>query len=376
MHADNKTPEYAELKAGVTGKDLLEAVVRSGYPLQATVAETLKEAMPKGNWRGEIQEEWAYIDRESGQVRALDVFADIPLRHSAGEEGEFQTRATLNTLIECKQSELPYVFFLRHEPPQNSTAFPEIVGTAGPDVRVFPPLGRDDRVPDFSYFMSVHDVLGCHEFDIFDNPPFHAISLTKAARHRGGKLELTGEDAYRSITLPLLKAADHLIGVSESKDKASSPIRFIVPFAVVDAPMIGTVRHEGRNVFLALPWVRMSYLEPFNNREAWNQASSRVRYFDVVHASSLHKYLHVLFEGIQKGADRAIECGPQLKEGVAVMHDGDDYMPLKPLEEERRQYLDRKPTGRIFRQSDGHALGFLEGVEFSEEDILTIGWNL
>ncbi|GGV00676.1 hypothetical protein [Streptomyces spectabilis] len=375
MHAD-KTPQYAKLKAGVTGKDLLEAVVRSGYPLQATVAETLKEAAPKGRWRGEIQEEWAYVDRDSGQVRALDVFADIPLSHSAEKEGEFQTRAKLNTLIECKQSELPYVFFLRHDPPQDSTAFPEIVGTAGPDVRVFPSLGSDGTGPDFSYLMSVHDALACHEFEIFDNPPFHAISLTKAARHRGGKLELTGEDAYRSLTLPLLKAADHLIGVSDSRDRKSNPIRFIAPFAVLDAPMIGTVRHEGRNVFLALPWVRMSYLEPFNDREAWNQASSRVRYFDVVHASCLEKYLHVLFDGIQKAADRAMECGPQLKEGVAVIDNGEEYSPLKSLEEDRRQYLDWEPAGRIFRQSDGHALGFLEGAEFGEEDILTIGWNL
>ncbi|MFJ9059713.1 hypothetical protein [Streptomyces sp. NPDC102409] len=375
MHADD-TPEYARLKSGVTGKDLLEAVVRSGYPLQAKVAETLKEAMPENRWRGKIQEEWAYVDRDSEQVRALDVFADIPLPHSNDKEGGFREHAKLNTLIECKQSELPYIFFLRHDPPQDSTAFPEIIGTAGPDVRCFPTLDSGSERPDFSYLMSVHDVLACHEFEIFDNPPFHAISLTKAARHRGGKLELTGEDAYRSITLPLLKAADHLIGVSDSRNSASSPIRFIAPFAVLDAPMIGTVRHEGKNVFLALPWVRMSYLEPFSDREAWNKTESRVRHFDVVHASCLQKYLHVLLEGVQKAADRAIECSPQLKEGIAIIGDEEGYSPLKSLDEDRRQYLDREPAGRIFRHSDGHALGFLEGAEFREEDILTVGWNL
>ncbi|MFF9864090.1 hypothetical protein ACF1G0_01470 [Streptomyces sp. NPDC013953] len=363
------TPEYAHLKAGVTGSDLLEAVRRSGYPLQAAVADKLQQALSENDIWGEVQEEWAYIDRESGQARALDVFADIPLSRSA-KGGEAHCR--LNILIECKQSELPYVFFLRKEAPQNSVAFPEIIGTAGPDMQIFAPVNDGKMPPNFSYLLSVHDALACHEFQVFDNPPFHAISLTKAARRGGSKLELTGEDAYRSITLPLLKSADHLTSIAPRGDR--DPIRFLASLAVVDAPMIGTLQHDGKNVFLAVPWVRMSYLEPFNERQSWNRTASKVRYFDVVHSSRLSRYLDVLLKGVGACADRAIENYSVLKSGVAVMGSEDEYVKMHELEEERRKYITEGPMGRIFKAYGGRQLKLQEGAEIAEDVIAVLDW--
>ncbi|MGW5969690.1 hypothetical protein [Streptomyces sp. NPDC055186] len=364
-------PEYAQLKAGVTGMDLLEAVKRSGYPLQATVADTLQEELSEAEIRGEIQEEWAYLDRDSEQVRAIDVFADIPLPHRTDEKEKAHCR--LNILIECKQSELPYIFFLRKEAPQRSASFPEIIGTAGPDLQVFGTTNHKEMPPSFSYALSVHDALACYEFQVFDNPPFHAISLTKAARRGGGKLELTGEDAYRSITLPLLKSADHLVSVAPTGD--SDPIRFLTPMAVLDAPMIGAMRHNGKNIFLALPWVRMSYLEPFNDRKAWNRTSSKVRHFDVVHSSYFAKYTKILLEGVGACADRAIENHSMLKSGVAVMGPGDGYVRMQELEEERHQYITEGPMGRVSKIYGGRQLDLRDDVELEEDKIMTVDWR-
>ncbi|MET9426967.1 hypothetical protein [Streptomyces sp. NPDC003036] len=365
----NDTPEYAQLKAGVTGSDLLEAVRRSGYPLQAAVATKLQQALSENEMRGEMQEEWAYLDRESGQVRALDVFADIPLSHSTDKSDRAHCR--LNVLIECKQGELPYVFFLRKDAPQNSVSFPEIIGTASPDMQIFATVEHEEMPPDFSYLLSVHDALACHEFEIFDNPPFHAISLTKAAR-RGSKLELTGEDAYRSITLPLLKSADHLTSIAPTGDR--DPIRFLTPLDVIDAPMIGTLQHEGKNIFLAIPWVRMSYLEPFNERQSWNRTSSRVRYFDVVHSSRLSKYLEILLGGVKACADRVIENHSVLKSGVAVMGPEERYVRMRELEEDRRKYIPEGPMGRVSKLYGGRQLGLQKGVEIDEDSIAVLDW--
>lgn len=364
------TPEYAQLKAGVTGSDLLEAVRRSGYPLQATVADKLQQVLSENDVQGEMQEEWAYVDSESGQVRALDVFADIPLHHSTDKDS--RTHCRLNVLIECKQSELPFVLFLRKEAPQKSVTYPEIIGTASPDMQIFGTIDHGEMPPNFSYLLSVHDSLNCHEFEIFNDPPFHAISLAKAARRGGSKLELTGEDAYRSITLPLLKSVDHLTSIVPTGNR--DPIRFLAPLAVIDAPMIGTIQHDEKNIFLAIPWVRMSYLEPFNERKSWNRTSSRVRYFDVVHSSRLSKYLEILLEGVRACADRAIENHSVLKSGVAVMGAEEEYARMQELEEERRQYVSEGPMGRVGKIYGGRQMALQENVEIEEDRIAFLDW--
>jgi hypothetical protein len=265
-----------------------------------------------------------------------------------------------------------YVFFLRKEAPQKSVTFPEIIGTASPDMQIFAPVEHEEMSPNFSYLLSVHDALTCHEFEIFDDPPFHAISLTKAARRGGSKLELTGEDAYRSITLPLLKSADHLTSIAPTGDL--DPIRFLAPLAVIDAPMIGTLQHEGKNIFLAIPWVRMSYLEPFNERQSWNETSSRVRYFDVVHSSRLSKYLEILLGGVRACADRVIENHSVLKSGVAVMGPEEQYVRMQELEEERRQYISEGPKGRVSKIYGGRQLSMQKGVEIEEDVIAVLDW--
>lgn len=101
-------PNTNKLAAGVNEADVLGAITKSGYPLQNIVADYCE----KGAFR--TVEEWSYLDKDSGQLRTIDVKAEKPLFDSK-EGAKIRVRPGLVLLIECKQSQLPYVFFLsRH----------------------------------------------------------------------------------------------------------------------------------------------------------------------------------------------------------------------------------------------------------------------
>jgi len=88
----------------VTEADVLDAVGKSGYPLQNVVSDYLQTATFR------TVEEWSYLDKESGQLRTIDVKAEKPLFEYG--KGDIRVRPSLVLLIECKQSQMPYVFFL------------------------------------------------------------------------------------------------------------------------------------------------------------------------------------------------------------------------------------------------------------------------
>jgi hypothetical protein len=63
-----------------------------------------------------VQEEWSYVDRDSSDLRSLDILAGQEL-FDLHTNPQPRVRPELNLLIECKQSQLPYVFFLAGETP-------------------------------------------------------------------------------------------------------------------------------------------------------------------------------------------------------------------------------------------------------------------
>jgi hypothetical protein len=63
----NNTPEN-QLGAGLTEPQILEAVRKSGYPLQTIIASSLRIDFS-------VQEEWSFVDSDSGALRTLDVLA-------------------------------------------------------------------------------------------------------------------------------------------------------------------------------------------------------------------------------------------------------------------------------------------------------------
>ena len=102
MKAAAGNPSGNVIGAGLHESQVEEAVRRSGYPLQTVIARALSTAF-------HVREEWSYIDADTAELRTLDLLAERPFYES---DVHSRVRPTLDLLIECKQSDLPYVFFL------------------------------------------------------------------------------------------------------------------------------------------------------------------------------------------------------------------------------------------------------------------------
>src|SRR4051794_35621641 len=111
---------------------LRKAITTSGFPLQILVAAALKD---RGFY---VEEEWAYIDPESDDRRALDVVGVHSHSSEAAKVGDAGSFLSLRLLIECKRSEPPSLFFEAVSPPALNT-FPPIVGIGDGKVEVRPP---------------------------------------------------------------------------------------------------------------------------------------------------------------------------------------------------------------------------------------------
>ncbi|WFE25777.1 hypothetical protein O7623_20720 [Solwaraspora sp. WMMD791] len=329
----NSEPQrpYAELPGGMTEADLLQAVMHSGYPLQTAVADALQRLLDGiGNY-GALQEEWAFIDSESGQTRSIDVFFETSLyRRKNGFEDRIPVHPSLNLLVECKQSKLPYIFFVRPTPPEQVYSFPEIAGLRSPDIEFF--FQEDGAFTGGSYFMSLHDVFYAWEDEFFDSPAPFALSLSKVAHKSGGKIELTGEDAYRALTLPLMKAADHLIDrCRPTEDTEGLACRFLVCLAVLRAPMFSVMRVDGEDHMAAIPWVRAVRLEPPQDAKS-RSPHSIVRYFDVVHESYLDDYLTRLSQAFLMLGERIVAGADVIAAGRAISEEGErTWSNMRPI---------------------------------------------
>lgn len=213
-------------------------------------------------------------------------------------------RPTLNLVIECKQSELPYVFFLRE-------------GAARPDYPRIAALPHNeitfttDDDPS-TYTFDVLDALGMgfHPFVTSSCPT--AISLSRVVR-KGKDLAVTGEESYRGLTLPLLKATDHLVtSCRPSRSRYFFDARLIVSLAVIRATMVGVSGEDQSDNLEAVPWVRVHHLQP---PAAQDESVASVQAFDVVHESYLQTYLQKLLEFAEEFAKRSQDTSSVLLAG-------------------------------------------------------------
>jgi hypothetical protein len=122
------TPEN-QLGAGFTEEQLLEAVRKSGYPLQTIIASSLRIDFG-------VQEEWSFVDGDTGTLRTLDIVASRRM-YTPQNEGQPFVRPTLDLLIECKQSDLPFIFFMSATRPWLRD-LPYIAGLAKDTVAIKP----------------------------------------------------------------------------------------------------------------------------------------------------------------------------------------------------------------------------------------------
>jgi hypothetical protein len=366
--SDEHISTYGDLKAGITESDVLEAISKSGYLFQAEIADQIRQQF-SGIVGARFQEEWAYIDADSQGIRTLDVYAEIPL-WEVDDEGNRHLRRVqpyLDILVECKQSELPYVLFLRTGTVSDVANFPEFGGMKSDDIRVFPEEWgtKPDHMRGESYMLSVHDAFACYNLEAFVGPPFNALSFAKVTRKKGegGKLEISGEETYRGLTLPLLKAADYVKSQVEAEEDAAivSP-RFIVPVAVVRAPLMGAFLHSGKPILAGVPWARICRIEPAASGQV---AVGKARFFDIVHSDFWEEYLQILMNDSFELAGRMLDHEEEVFSGNALHRDQepakgekpddhdeepDQYHSLSRLPDDYQEFLERPVIFRFTRR--------------------------
>lgn len=279
MEQTKSNPRTNQLRAGVTDENLAAAIDASGYPLQIRVAAILAATF-------DVAEEATYLDQLSGTPRALDIIATWrPIDSTPVFPG-------VDLLVECKQSELPYIFFRAVARPSLDT-FPAIHGlreglvdtNIGGRYKVRLPLSR---------------LLGL-DAEPFAKSAEICATFSKLVR-KGKNFELSGSEAFSVIVLPLISALAY--NAKQSALQGQQQIYFptlAMPICVLDAPMVVVDALSG---FRSLcPWIRVP-------RERADSVAGRLYDFiDVVHADFLDRYVadHLL-PFVQTFADR---CRPK-----------------------------------------------------------------
>ncbi|HMJ04461.1 MAG TPA: hypothetical protein VK506_16080 [Conexibacter sp.] len=277
----------AELPGGMDPDAFHTAVISSGYPLQAVVARQLVEA------GFEVWEEWAYTDEESGARRTLDVVGEWRPSATPHQTSGGVASTTLGLLVECKQSQHPYVFVEAVAPPA-FRQFPPVTGLGTGLMTVQPATGdgTEWRWSSAPYEVKVPitqflELLG-HEFV---TQPVVVSSFTKAIP-KGKKVEMSGEEPYRALLLPLTKALDYYWSHHQEHAGGSAVLRLPIAVAVVDAPMV-LVRASDHPVDAQpVRWVRAVVRRPLDqhyDRERWYTPEFDV--VDIVHGSFFERYL-------------------------------------------------------------------------------------
>jgi hypothetical protein len=240
MRADPSNPANNVLPPSTRDESIVSAIELSGYPLQGIVAEKL---LTQGF---HVAEEWGYADRDKELNRPLDLYASL----SFPPEVAGKLDASLSLLIECKKSVHPYVFFSKvadrgvHE-------YPPVEGC--PVVQLLEGTGASGR----RETKSVQDFLGASELDFITTPPL--CSILSRATLDAKRAELSGEESYNTIILPLVKAMDyhHELWKGMTSNFPLSPI-MALPICVLDAAMVLVESPTRIRDPILTPWIRVA----------------------------------------------------------------------------------------------------------------------
>lgn len=242
-----------DLPSGILEKDILDAVEDSGYPLQTKVAAFLL------SHDFFVAEEWSYVDADTHQTREIDIFAMRELRGTELEPllEKSDVQPTLSLIFECKQSILPYVFFLCQGKAPWIDHFPIIAGLRNRFMWV---SGLDYG----SLITPIVNALGLNGPEVrhdFIMSPSYSMSFSKCVR-KSNRIELSGREAYNSLVLPLIKAMQHYENAMRPKKKSVSSFgcHVTLGIGVLDAPIIGVQlsAEDSKPHILHLPWVRVA----------------------------------------------------------------------------------------------------------------------
>jgi hypothetical protein len=300
MSKSPSNPTANQLRPGLTLDQLGVAVERSGYPLQAVVGDALRPQFM-------VHEEWSYVDRNTRELRAVDLRADLRLHEW---DPQPRVRPQLTLLVECKQADLPYVFF-RSGSRHTLLQHPHIAGLPSQEVVV----STDDDA-------SVWTHTAIHALDLDEDPfqrdPVYSTTFSKCVR-KGPDVELSGTDAYNGLVLPLIKALGHLSN-AEAPPKTAwyFDAHLAVALGVVDAPMVCVRTEAGTTVLDMCPWVRVVRHEYDEEGRSWDR--NRLWAVDVVHREFLRPYLDShLLPFAKRFAERVLRHPTELATGKAFV---------------------------------------------------------
>jgi hypothetical protein len=274
----SENPSSNALPAGLTRNQVLDAVAKSGYPLQFFVGELLRNWPPDENASFSVQDEWSFLDRDTNDSRHLDIRADLRLHPW---EPQPRVRPQLTLLIECKHSELPYVFFGRKDP-LGVWRYPPIAGLHADDINI----RTDDSRSTWNY--PVSDVLGLRD-DKFQLEPIVCTSFAKCTR-KGKELELSGTEPYNSLVQPLSKALCHFHTVEKpAETHRYFDAHLTIALAVLDAPTFTVTIEDGAQKLELTPWIRLTRHEFDGTAPKFHQDTIHV--IEVVHRDFLQNFL-------------------------------------------------------------------------------------
>ena len=303
MNTAKTNPKSNSLGAGISERDVAGAISKSGYPLQTILANSLRQTF-------QIQEEWSYIDRDTRELRTLDILAEKRL-FEFDNASQPRIRPTLDILIECKQSNLPYIFFLTPEAPW-LPEFPALAGLFKNSLT----LTTDDDASTYHY--SILHALGLARHDFLSKTDY-CMTFSKCVR-KGSDLELSGTDAYQNLVLPLLKALLHFQNAEAPPTTAYYfDCHLALAVAVLDAPMIGVDTSKGQTDLVLMPWVRVARHESYENRD-WTERFKTYA-IDIVHKDYFESYLKKhLLPYASRFSDLALKHQQELATGEAFAY--------------------------------------------------------
>lgn len=265
------------LPAGISEESLRAGISASGYPLQISVGDALDAR------DFFLKEEFAFEDSDQGGRRTIDIVGEKWEDTFQSERGSSQFMSM--PLIECKQSRHPLVLFEAVNPP-HLAEFPRVMGYPGQEIKVANEKGANSRriVPMLQFLGSLEDAF-------IQEPPI-AASLARAVP-KGKKVELSGDEIYRAITMPLVKAATALrtYWTQPRRDSAQLwALRMLFPIAIVDCPLVFVGRPSGEPVVRPVEWVRLGVRDVMaGKRDPWRPVGAQI--IDVVQREFFETYL-------------------------------------------------------------------------------------
>ena len=268
VRKDPRNPEENEISTGVSEKGLVDAINKSGYPLQGIVADEIQSEY-------NVTEEWGYIDRDTEEHRSLDLFG---WKTSESYENIFPTVALL---VECKRSIHPYVFF-KNVVNRDFRDVPRVAGLTKTSSKLFSTSGptTEDAFP--------AEVIGLTDHSFIADGPANCASFSRATI-AGKKAQLSGATSYNSLLLPLVKAIDHctMIYKPQSQPNTLRPV-LVLGLSVLDAPMILVESPETASDPVLTPWIRVSRQESQKQGERHKTVHYSI---DCVHVNFLPTFL-------------------------------------------------------------------------------------